>query len=459
MSKKVRDLPKVWFGCHRRETERLFRKLDALQNRVADELEERVKKERIRHEQLRLRLAELSPAQAGQAGGIEASEEAFAHLLQDRLGRSVEAITRQGEAEANALEQLMIRQKAEHKAQLQAIDKQLAEYEAVIERLLEEADAVIESLRSAKAEGIAMPITDTITRMLAAASAQLESTLPEPLHAEPDSSVQSNPEAAQMNESVAQTVKNAKVIELRLRSMLKTMEEAKSGGFHGTVTADDTSATSSASAAAGRWTEKVSRAAVKRPSSERWGEIDLFLTEVDDPELLAYWKDDPALQKKPSSLVQLDWPDPEPMLAETHPALSGSASAAAETGAHGMLHLATSQATAEGAETYSRSAIVSAADSSRSTASSVPASAHTLTNRPAQAELASPALTDEIKQIQLRYIVGKIAGESVYAQDGSLIAAKSEPITLEAVQAAERAGKLSELIVHMIIPSLGGGGR
>jgi hypothetical protein len=67
----------------------------------------------------------------------------------------------------------------------------------------------------------------------------------------------------------------------------------------------------------------------------------------------------------------------------------------------------------------------------------------------------SPAITEEIRMIRQKYIVGKIAGEDVYDSTGKLIIAKQSLITGEVVDKADAEGKLAELIVHMIIPGLG----
>jgi len=66
--------------------------------------------------------------------------------------------------------------------------------------------------------------------------------------------------------------------------------------------------------------------------------------------------------------------------------------------------------------------------------------------------LASPAIDDEVAAIRHRYIVGKLAGEDLFDQDGVKIASKGEAITAETVARADRAGKLPELIVQMTIP-------
>ena len=66
----------------------------------------------------------------------------------------------------------------------------------------------------------------------------------------------------------------------------------------------------------------------------------------------------------------------------------------------------------------------------------------------------SPAISAEINNIRHKYIVGKIAGESLMASDGSIIVAQNQIITAEIVAWAESEGKLPELIVSMILPGM-----
>ena len=66
----------------------------------------------------------------------------------------------------------------------------------------------------------------------------------------------------------------------------------------------------------------------------------------------------------------------------------------------------------------------------------------------------SPAISAEINNIRHKYIVGKIAGESLVANDGSIIVAQNQTITAEIVARAEAEGKLPELIVSMILPGM-----
>jgi hypothetical protein len=67
----------------------------------------------------------------------------------------------------------------------------------------------------------------------------------------------------------------------------------------------------------------------------------------------------------------------------------------------------------------------------------------------------SEGIKQEIDLIKRRYIVGKVAGSTLYDHSGNLIIEKGHPITDESVDHANRAGQLSDLIVHMRLPGLG----
>lgn len=67
----------------------------------------------------------------------------------------------------------------------------------------------------------------------------------------------------------------------------------------------------------------------------------------------------------------------------------------------------------------------------------------------------SRALSDEIEFIRHKYIAGKICGKDLYTDKGELIIAKNKTITPEVVEKAEQEGKLSDLIVNMILPDIG----
>jgi hypothetical protein len=79
------------------------------------------------------------------------------------------------------------------------------------------------------------------------------------------------------------------------------------------------------------------------------------------------------------------------------------------------------------------------------------AAAHTATS----GEMSSVAISEEIRSLRSKYIAGKWAGEDLFDAAGKRIVAKGAVITDEDVEAADRAGKLAELIVNMVIPGLG----
>ncbi len=64
------------------------------------------------------------------------------------------------------------------------------------------------------------------------------------------------------------------------------------------------------------------------------------------------------------------------------------------------------------------------------------------------------AAPDDKLSLAAKYIVGKIAGEDLYDGAGRLIAAKGVVITEDIVREADKAGKLSELIINMTISDL-----
>lgn len=72
-----------------------------------------------------------------------------------------------------------------------------------------------------------------------------------------------------------------------------------------------------------------------------------------------------------------------------------------------------------------------------------------------ESKVKSEALATEIRFIRSKYLIGKIAGEDLYDNDGNLIIAKSEVITHEVVEKADSEGKLAELIIKMTLPGLG----
>ncbi|MDF2558047.1 MAG: hypothetical protein K0R71_1875 [Bacillales bacterium] len=66
-------------------------------------------------------------------------------------------------------------------------------------------------------------------------------------------------------------------------------------------------------------------------------------------------------------------------------------------------------------------------------------------------------LIEQIDSIKSMYIVGKLAGDDLFDQNGNLIISKYSLITKEVVDKANRAGKLAELIVNMKLSGMGAG--
>ena len=66
----------------------------------------------------------------------------------------------------------------------------------------------------------------------------------------------------------------------------------------------------------------------------------------------------------------------------------------------------------------------------------------------------SSAVEKEIEHIRHKYIVGKLAGEDLLDSEGRVIISKNSTITAEVIAKAEMEGKLSELIVNMILPGM-----
>jgi hypothetical protein len=66
----------------------------------------------------------------------------------------------------------------------------------------------------------------------------------------------------------------------------------------------------------------------------------------------------------------------------------------------------------------------------------------------------TPVRSNDVNTIRNKYIVGKIAGEALYDNNGSIIINKGETITKDIVNRADNQGKLSDLIINMILPDM-----
>ncbi len=68
---------------------------------------------------------------------------------------------------------------------------------------------------------------------------------------------------------------------------------------------------------------------------------------------------------------------------------------------------------------------------------------------------ASPAISQQVRAVRQRYVIGKVAGQDLYNNQGGLIIARNHVITADVIDTAEKEGKLPELIVHMQLPGMG----
>lgn len=59
---------------------------------------------------------------------------------------------------------------------------------------------------------------------------------------------------------------------------------------------------------------------------------------------------------------------------------------------------------------------------------------------------------NRVKNIRLRYLIGKKVGEDIFNIKGSRIAKKGSLITEELIDIVEKEGKMAELIINMIFP-------
>jgi len=63
-------------------------------------------------------------------------------------------------------------------------------------------------------------------------------------------------------------------------------------------------------------------------------------------------------------------------------------------------------------------------------------------------------ITEEVASLRSRYIVGKVAGDTLLDNNGRVIISKNSIITEDIVERADREGKLAELIINMILPGM-----
>ncbi|WP_373230234.1 hypothetical protein [Cohnella sp.] len=386
MSSGKRKIAKSWFGFQVRETEAYIRKLESMQRFEAEEVEAKLRAQRYQNEQLKAKLDEMKQKTLTSPLSLEKTS-----LLLERLERSVEAIERQGEAEAESLRRLQERKLERHARRMSEWDKQFDDYRKALDFLMEEASSLILKVRD---------------KQEPEAADQLELEAAEAMQVRPERKAnEDGREREEFLDEVKEAGKElemnsrAKILQFKFRSILNEAAAAEEevGITHSPMTADGMTMKEQSDLkdpTAKPVTKKIS----EKTSSSFWGDLEPYLEENE----LYVPKDE--LEEFVAPLPSVEFSEVKTSVTEEE-----------------------------------RAALLGMGESEQST----------------NISQESPGLSDEIHSIQNRYIVGKAAGDNLYAADGRLIIAKGQRITNEVVQAAEREGKLPDLIVHMVIPGFG----
>lgn len=376
MNAGKRKIAMRWFGYQKRDTDAYLRKLESMQRQESEEIEAKLREQRTVNEQLKAKADQLK--QKTIAAPLPSNKFS---LLLERLERSVDAIERQGEAEADQLRRLLERKRDRHDQRMLEWDKQFGDYRTALDFLMDEAAAMIAKVKEKQEPE---PI-----EQLEREAEQAMQAVPEHKHEEV---IEEREEVLEEEKQVAgaqEAHSISKVLQFKLRSILSEAAAAEEGiqVSNTSMTADGMRVESSAGLIESP--AKPAPAPVKqnspKTSSSFWGDLDPYL---DEPEVY--------------TTAEITGYEPTEVLPKDEPATFDAKVTEAE-----------------------------------------------------QTSIESPGLSDEILSIQNRYIVGKAAGENLYAASGQIIIAKGQIITAEIVQSAEREGKLPDLIVHMVIPGFG----
>jgi hypothetical protein len=383
MSPGKRKIAKRWFGYQARETDAYLRKIESLQRLEAEEAEAKLREQRSHNEQLKVKLEEMRRKTSTPPHSSEK-----ASLLLERLDRTVEAIERQGEVEADSLRQLQDRKRERHSRRMSEWDKQFEDYRKALDFLLEEASSLIRQVKD---------------KQELEAPGELEREVKEAMQVHPEWTAPEvewkreellDKENERSKDKELEMNSSAKILQFKLRSILNEVAAAEEGvGLpRSSMTADGMTMEEDSDLKEPQ-VKKTPNKIAEKPSSSFWGDMESYLDEK-DPQV-------PIKELEEPVMVNEDFEFKVSVTEEERAALLGIGGN--DTGA----------------------------------------------------SQESPGLADEIHSIQNRYIVGKAAGENLYAPDGKLVIAKGQTITSQTVQAAERAGKLPDLIVHMVIPGFG----
>ena len=410
----------AWFGLDIRETERYLSKRDALYDSEAEQLEALIQSEKALNKKLR---QELDQKTALLNANKHNRPDEFADLLLQRLDDSVEALRKQGEAERQRLLALMETKRTEQGSKRADMDKQLAEYQVAFDQLLAEAARLLANLKDKPEQDKPEVIEEEIVSF----SAEIQG--PVELAEEENEELAEDVKMEQNLQGESEFAYGANVVRFRQKSVLDSLEESESEQTM--VTADG-----AAPPAVMRDQAFKNEPAPKQVETALRMKHETASSIVPDVQASAsgFWGDVSLYMEGGNEKTEGSAASPPP---EAPPVIAMASERLTAAAQH---ELAEAEAASSAVDPSPRIPNPNASHAS-SAASAEP-----------ETSAVSPALAEEIKSIQYRYIAGKAAGENLYGEDGSLIIAKGGIITTDTIKRAERAGKMPDLIVQMVIP-------
>ncbi|HZG88377.1 hypothetical protein [Paenibacillus sp.] len=457
MSDWKKPLRRRLFGLHPKKTAEYFRKLKHLQELETAKLRNRIAELAKEADSLREEAARLETELEERR-----SREAQFDAAGARLAQSKKALRALGELEADAVLAKMRAREEQSRKRLEQVEGQARTYEETFRDLLEELSEMLRKVERLEAMPDAQQAaqeSDASLAEAAAAKARAE--------AEPEAASEPSP-LERGEQELAALHQRAKVIQFKLRTIVEKQAPEED-------------------LAQERALEKEKPAEREEPEERREEREEEPAAER---ELQAASSLGSVLPLAPARYVQRKREQSAPPTAkktkpstfwgDIHEYLDGSLedeAYAAEERAESRSSEFFGSQTAKSAQTPHEASSTpagsiapsvpppavqpTAAAQPEPSASPPPAAAARVeqTDRAKSEPAGSSALSEEIVAIRNRYIVGKLAGEALYAHDGRLIAAKHQVITPQIVQDADREGKLPDLIVHMIVPSLSEGDR
>lgn len=429
------------FGFHPAKTSDFIRKLLLFQEMETAELREKVSAWEKEYEWLRREATRLEAELEARRKREERAQAAVS-----RLDESKKAVRMLGEYEANAFREQAEKKAAEHRSSIERIEEQSRTYEETFQLLLGEVSDLIrkvESLHTAvPLKGFASEAGMSFAEA-AASKVQLESKAGAE-EAEPNPSM---PALFELQEEELAALHNrAKVIQFKLRNIAErqTQEEAIS---HEQERGQE---------------QALEQVQDSKREQERTKEAEGELEQERELAAASSWGTGAS-----GAPLRLNVRKPETQrAAKRSPSTSsfwGDIDDYLNTGSEEAPFGDQADAFEEGTGSEFFDTPSHRSDETRKPATASPAEMEPVVERPPAASvknsspIESPALTTEIVAIRNRYIVGKLAGEALYGQDGRMIIGKNQKITSQVVQEADKEGKLPDLIIHMIVPAMSEG--